>query len=64
MPESREQKLAIKYVDYHMNEIAARGGGYSIRPPGLQETSEDDLYEQSMVRIREIISLGTVLLEI
>ena len=61
---SREQEFADKIRGLSYEEIAARGGGILNSAARLQETSEDDLYEQSMVRIREIISLGTGAVEI
>lgn len=52
----------IKGLSYH--EIAAKGGGILNSAKKLQETSEDDLYEQTKVRLDEIIALGTGAVEI
>ncbi|GAA4291323.1 imidazolonepropionase [Aestuariibaculum suncheonense] len=52
----------IKGLSYH--EIAAKGGGILNSAKKLQETSEDDLYEQTRVRLDEIIALGTGAVEI
>lgn len=45
-------------------EIAKRGGGILNSADRLHETSEDELYEQAMERIREIIAMGTGCVEI
>ena len=45
-------------------EIARRGGGILNSADLLAETSEDELYRQSMVRVREVMSMGTGCLEI
>ncbi|MCR8668624.1 imidazolonepropionase [Aestuariibaculum sp. M13] len=52
----------IKGLSYH--EIAAKGGGILNSAKKLQETSEDDLYEQTKIRLDEIIALGTGAVEI
>lgn len=61
---SREQEFADRIRGLSYEEIAERGGGILNSAKKLRETSEDDLYEQSMVRVREIISLGTGAVEI
>ncbi len=61
---SREQEFTDKIRGLSYEEIAAGGGGILNSAAKLRETSEDDLYEQSMVRIREIISQGTGAVEI
>ena len=45
-------------------EIANKGGGILNSAKKLQETSEEVLYEQSRVRLEEIIQLGTGAVEI
>ncbi|WP_455170101.1 imidazolonepropionase [Aegicerativicinus sediminis] len=45
-------------------EIATRGGGILNSAKLLAETSEQELYEQSIKRIHKLIRLGTGLLEI
>lgn len=45
-------------------EIFNRGGGILNSAKKLQETSEDDLYEQSKKRLEEVISQGTGAVEI
>ena len=45
-------------------EIANRGGGILNSAKLLQETSEEDLYEQSIKRMEELIKMGTGAFEI
>lgn len=52
----------IKGLSYE--EIAKRGGGILNSAKKLQETDEDDLYNQSVKRIKEVMSLGTGAIEI
>ncbi|HBE41298.1 MAG TPA: imidazolonepropionase [Bacteroidales bacterium] len=61
---SREQEFADRIRGLSYEEIAARGGGILNSARKLRETSEDDLYQQSMVRINEIIAMGTGAVEI
>ena len=52
----------IKGLSYE--EIAKRGGGILNSAKKLQETNEDDLYNQSVNRIKAVMSLGTGAIEI
>jgi imidazolonepropionase len=61
-PRDEEFVDRIKGLTYE--EIALKGGGILNSAEKLQKTSEDDLYESAMVRIREIIKLGTGAVEI
>ena len=61
---SREMEYTDKIRGLTYEEIAKRGGGILNSAKLLHETSENELFEQSMVRIREIISLGTGAVEI
>lgn len=61
---SREQEFIDKINGLSYEEIAKRGGGILNSAARLHETSEDELYEQAMERIREIISMGTGCVEI
>ena len=45
-------------------EIAERGGGIVNSAQLLQETAEEDLYEQSRVRLERLLALGTGAIEI
>lgn len=61
---SREIEYKEKIMGLSYEEIARRGGGILNSAKLLQETSEEELFDQSMVRINEIISLGTGAVEI
>jgi len=61
---SREKEFTDKIKGISYEEIAKRGGGILNSAKLLHQTSEEDLYLQSMVRINEIISLGTGAVEI
>jgi len=59
---SGEFEDRIKGMSYE--EIAAKGGGILNSAKKLQQTSEDDLYQQSAERLKEVIRLGTGAVEI
>ncbi len=61
---SREIEYIDKIRGLSYEEIAKRGGGILNSARLLQETSEDDLFDQSLERINEIIRLGTGAVEI
>jgi imidazolonepropionase len=61
---SREIEYIDKIKGLSYEEIAQRGGGILNSAKLLKETSEDDLYGQSLPRVEEIISLGTGAVEI
>lgn len=61
---NRETEFADKIKGLTYEEIAARGGGILNSVEKLRQTSEDELLEQSKVRLEEIISLGTGAVEI
>lgn len=61
---SREIEYIDKIRGLSYEEIARRGGGILNSAKLLQETSEESLYEQSMVRVKEIIRMGTGAVEI
>ena len=61
---SREGEFLDKIEGLSYEEIAARGGGILNSSDLLHRTSEDELYEQSMVRVREIMAAGTGAIEI
>lgn len=46
------------------NDIAKRGGGILNSATQLQNTSEDELYEQATARLNEMIKMGTGAVEI
>lgn len=61
---SREQEFLDKINGLSYEEIARRGGGILNSADLLHRTSEEELYEQAMQRIREIIAKGTGAVEI
>jgi len=61
---SREIEYGDKIRGLSYEEIAKRGGGILNSAKLINETPEDELYEQSMVRINEIIRQGTAAVEI
>ena len=61
---SREIEYVDKIRGLSYEEIARRGGGILNSARLLHETSEDELFKQSMVRVNEIIGLGTGAVEI
>ncbi|MFY7669826.1 imidazolonepropionase [Tenacibaculum sp. MEBiC06402] len=61
---NREQEFVDRINGLTYEEIANRGGGILNSAKKLQETSEEELYEQSSKRLKEIISLGTGAVEI
>ncbi len=56
---SREREFVDKIRGLSYEEIAKRGGGILNSARRLHDTSEDELYEQSVTRAREIIRFGT-----
>ena len=61
---SREQEFVDKINGLSYAEIARKGGGILNSADRLHNLSEDELYEQSMHRVREIIKKGTGAVEI
>lgn len=61
---SREQEFADRIKGMSYEEIAKRGGGILNSARILREVTEDELFEQSSVRIREVIRTGTGAIEI
>ena len=61
---SREGEFLDKINGLSYEEIAARGGGILNSSDLLHITSEQELYMQSMVRVKEMMSKGTVAMEI
>ena len=60
----RDGEFCDKIEGLSYEEIAARGGGILNSADLLHNTSEDELYRQSMERVREIMSMGTGAVEI
>lgn len=61
---SREIEYIDKIKGLSYEEIAKRGGGILNSAKRLQETSEEELYEDAMQRLEEIASYGTGAVEI
>ncbi|MDU8886198.1 imidazolonepropionase [Yeosuana sp. MJ-SS3] len=61
---NREQEFVDRINGLSYEEIANRGGGILNSAKILQETSEEELYNQSIARVKEVIKLGTGALEI
>ena len=61
---NREQEFVDRINGLSYTEIANRGGGILNSAKTLQNTSEDDLYNQSVERVKNIIKFGTGALEI
>ena len=61
---SREIEYTDKIRGLSYEEIAKRGGGILNSSKKLHETSEDDLFNQSVTRVNEIIGLGTGAVEV
>ncbi|MEX1384225.1 imidazolonepropionase [Lutibacter sp.] len=61
---NREGEFVDRINGLSYEEIANKGGGILNSAKKLQETSEEDLYKQSKVRLEEVIQLGTGAIEI
>ena len=60
----RDGEFRDKIAGLSYEEIAARGGGILNSADLLHNTSEDELYRQSMERVNEIMAMGTGAVEI
>ncbi|NLB67627.1 MAG: imidazolonepropionase [Bacteroidales bacterium] len=56
---SREIEFIDKIRGLSYQEIAARGGGILNSARLLHETSEEELFRQAMVRVEEVMHIGT-----
>ncbi|MGB0186115.1 MAG: imidazolonepropionase [Flavobacteriaceae bacterium] len=61
---NRSQEFVDRINGLSYEDIAQRGGGILNSAKTLQNTSEDDLFEQSIKRIQNLAQLGTGALEI
>lgn len=61
---SREDEFVMKIKGATYADIAAKGGGILNSARKLQLMSEDELFEKSLPRAKEIISTGTGVVEI
>jgi len=61
---NREQEFVDRINGLGYQEIAEKGGGILNSAKKLQQTSEEDLYQQSAQRLEEVMRLGTGAIEI
>ena len=61
---SREGEFSEKIKGFSYAEIAAKGGGILQSAKHLNETSEDELFNQSYHRLQDVMRLGTGAIEI
>jgi imidazolonepropionase len=61
---TREGEFVDRINGLTYEEIAAKGGGILNSAKKLQQASEDELYEDAVVRLKEVIQLGTGAIEI
>ena len=61
---NREQEFVDRINGLSYEEIANRGGGILNSAKKLNETSEEEIYEQSKTRLEEVMHLGTGAVEI
>lgn len=61
---SREEEFVDKIRGLSYADIAAKGGGILNSAQKLNETTEEELYQQSLRRLEEVIRLGTGAIEI
>ncbi|MCB9173937.1 MAG: imidazolonepropionase [Flavobacteriales bacterium] len=61
---SREEEFVDRIKGLTYQEIAAKGGGILNSAKKLQDKSEDELYNDALLRIQEIQQLGTGAVEI
>jgi imidazolonepropionase len=61
---SREDEYMHKVMGLSYEEIAEKGGGIINSSKLMQKTSEEELFDQSVLRAEEIIGLGTGAVEI
>ncbi len=60
----RSQEFVDRINGLSYEDIAARGGGILNSAETLQNTSEEELYQQSLKRLNNVIQLGTGAIEI
>jgi len=61
---NREHEFVDRIKGLSYEEIAKKGGGILNSAKELQKTSEEELYRQSEIRLKEIMLLGTGAVEI
>ena len=61
---SREEEFVMKIQGKTYEDIAASGGGILNSARKLQKTSEEELFDAAAQRLKEVIRLGTIAIEI
>lgn len=61
---NREQEFVDRINGLTYQEIAQKGGGILNSAKKLQQTSEEELFEQSAKRLEEVMAMGTGAIEI
>jgi len=61
---SREQEMVLRMQGASYAEIAAAGGGILNSAARLADATEDSLYAQAAMRLNEVMSMGTLAIEI
>ncbi len=61
---SREKEFVDKLKGLSYAEIAAKGGGILQSAQKLNETSEEELFNMALIRLKEVINTGTGAIEI
>lgn len=61
---NREQEFVDRINGLSYQEIAEKGGGIVNSAKKLQQTPEEELYQQSAARLEEVMGLGTGAIEI
>lgn len=61
---NREQEFVDRINGLTYEEIANKGGGILNSAKKLQETSEEDLFQQSAKRLEQVMKMGTTAIEI
>ena len=61
---SREREFVDRINGLTYEEIAKRGGGILNSAEKLQNTTEDELYNDALVRLNELVKMGTGAIEI
>ncbi len=61
---NRVQEFVDRINGLSYEEIANRGGGILNSAEQLQNTTDDDLYKQSLARVKQLMALGTGAIEI
>ncbi len=63
-PQSREQEFVSRIKGISYEEIAKQGGGILNSAKKLHEMTEEELYNDAMIRISDVMKMGTGAIEI